>query len=96
MKILNMGLLKRIFGEKKSQSESQTQILDKLLPVLRVVDAEVSKLKHEVDVINAKLKSKWFKKKEEEGLEGKTEETESNIKDDGFDEIRNLRKNGVF
>lgn len=45
-------------------------------------------------MINAKLKSKFFKKKDGDGLEEKTE-TESIKKDDGFDSLRELRKKGV-
>lgn len=46
-------------------------------------------------MINAKIKSKWFKKKEKEDLEDKTEETENSIKDDGFDELRKLRRGEI-
>jgi len=61
---------------------------------LEIVEVELTKLKHEVDMINAKLKSKFFKKKDGDGLEEKTE-TESIKKDDGFDSLRELRKKGV-
>ena len=69
--------------------------MDKLLPILKIVDVEITKLKHEIDMINAKLKSKFFKKKPEDLEEAIEPETEKIISGDGFDDIRQLRKSGV-
>lgn len=62
--------------------------------MLKIIEAELEKLKHRIDFIDAKIKSKFFKeKKKDEDLEEKTETT---INDDGFEEARNLRKSGIF
>ena len=64
------------------------------MPILKIAEAEISKLKHEIDLINVKLRSKLFpEEKKKEGLEEIA--TEKPIKDDGLNELRELRKSGV-
>ncbi len=76
----------------KKRRETTSEILDKLLPVLKLASNEIETIKHQIDLLNLKFKSKFFKKKEEEDLEAKTE---TSLKDDGFEEIRQLRQSGV-
>ena len=71
----------------------ESQKLQKILDLFKIVDAEIEKLKHRVDSNELKMRSKLFvSKKKEEDLE---EKTDNLIKDDGFNEMRDLRKSGV-
>lgn len=67
--------------------------MQKILDLFKIVDAEIEKLKHRVDSNELKMRSKLFvSKKKDEDLE---EKTDNLIKDDGFNEMRDLRKSGV-
>jgi len=71
----------------------ESQKLQKILDLFKIVDAEIEKLKHRVDSNELKMRSKLFvSKKKDEDLE---EKTDNLIKDDGFNEMRDLRKSGV-
>ena len=71
----------------------ESQKLQKILDLFKIVDAEIEKLKHRVDSNELKMRSKLFvSKKKDEDLEDKTDNL---IKDDGFNEMRDLRKSGV-
>jgi len=62
------------------------------------VEVEIEKIKQRLDNTEIKLRNKLLGKKKDENLEDKTDldENEKNIKDDGFNELRELRKSGVL
>lgn len=91
MTIGNMEV-QRMFWKRKNKDEEKST-LDKLLPILKIVESEISSLKARADAMETRFRNKVFGKKKEEDLE---EKTESDIKDDGFNELRKLRKSGII
>ena len=82
-----------MFWRKKDKLKESNEILDKLLPILKIARDEIENLKHRIELIEAKFRSKILKK----NLESEVDETtENSIKDDGFNELRQLRKSGVI
>lgn len=79
-----MGLF---FSKKKKQDEEK--VLDKVLELVKVVSTKLTQVEKEVDMIKEKLRSPLIKKKLSEGEE---ELEEKPLIDDGFDELRALRK----
>ena len=67
--------------------------LDELLEALKLIDRALANVEHEVELLKAKFRSKSLQPTD---LESKTNHAENSIKDDGFNEIRSLRKSGVI
>lgn len=72
---------------------------NKLFEILKIIDRDVSKLEHEVEMIKLKFKSKFFKKKDgEDILEDYVKEPAEEFKSpDGLDDLRKIarEKDGV-
>tara|TARA_Y100000310_G_scaffold116268_2_gene114938 strand:+ start:327 stop:560 length:234 start_codon:yes stop_codon:yes gene_type:complete len=70
---------------KKSEDKSQKE----LLRLMQILEVKVAKLDAHIELINIKLKKKVYKESPQE--EKVSEEFKYN---DGFDELRKLKKNG--
>ncbi len=68
--------------------------INRLLEALQIFECNYKKLEVQVEIIEQKLKSKFFKKKEdlEENLEH--DKIEKSLSTDGLDELRKLAKDG--
>ena len=80
-----MWLKKLLFGERKEEAWL------KVLEILNFINVDITKMKSEIDMINIKLRVPGLKKKVLE-LEEAPEEKKEELPDDGFDRIRQLRK----
>ena len=87
----------RLFKKKEKKKDFSDEIWTKVLKIMELANLEITQLKKEVEVINAKLRSKFFKKEDKSKDRADTEtnsadEGDKQPVDDGFDELRTLRK----
>lgn len=73
-----------MFWKKKDNSDSWRD----LIKILEIVQVRLSTLEALVEGINGKLRKKIYKETED------PQKTEKVLYNDGFDELRNLNKNG--
>jgi len=69
--------------------KNKDEAFEKILKLLQLLEAKVMKNEMEIDLIKLKAKKKIFKEAGEEEVK-----KESVKYDDGFDELRDLNKNG--
>ena len=72
-----------LFGRKQEKAD---EVQKKIYEFLNLANIQIAKLNAEVELINAKLRKKVYKKDEE------PEKEAPNKIDDGFDELRNINK----
>jgi len=79
----------------RRKKEETSERFNKVSEDLKYLDRAIAKIQNQIDFLEAKLRSKFLKfEKKKEDLEEKTE-IDKSIKDDGFDDLRELRKSGV-
>jgi len=78
----------------KRNKKTPDEVFEKLLNLLKLSEVEISAISGRIDNVEAKLRKIIHgKNKRQEDLEEVV--TEKPIKDDGFNELRELRKSGV-